>query len=206
MAFSYTRYQYLPFCYDCLICSCCTSSPFFHFPNLVKTGLFYILQNFMRKNELVLMGHIKQNIPQFTSGSCNCDNHSVTLFNFTTTQSKISFSKHWEEEHLPFYFSLPICIFINCPDIFGKFHTGFSLPCNPKEWLVSNYPLQYHLLIKHLGHTDKRDDHQLKKVLIIKKRINYHHQHLKRKCMENSMENMNTVWCNQLGEKGLGNV
>ena len=95
---------------------------------------------------------------------------------------------------------------INCPDILGKFHTGFSLPCNPYEWLVSNYPLQYHLLIKHLGHTDKRDDHQLKKVLIIKKIINYHHQHLKRKCMGNSMENMNTVWCNQLGEKGLGNV
>ena len=66
----------------------------------------------MRKNELVLMGHIKQNIPQFTSGSCNCDNHSVTLFTFTTAQSEIYFFKTlrrgtpsilFQPSHLHFY-------------------------------------------------------------------------------------------------------
>ena len=120
------------FFYDCLICSCCTFSHLFYFPNLVKTDLFYILlQNYMRRDEFVLIGHIKQSVPQFTSGSCNCGNHSVIVFSFTTTQSKIKKKTHWVEAHLTFYFSLPIYISINCPDILGKFYTGLALPCNP---------------------------------------------------------------------------
>ena len=125
-------HKYLPFFYDCLICSCCTFSHLFYFRNLVKTDLLYILlQNYMRRDELVLIGHIKQSVPQFTSGSCNCGNHSVIVFSFTTTQSKIKKKTHWAEAHLTFYFSLPIYISINCPDILGKFYTGFALPCNP---------------------------------------------------------------------------
>ena len=46
-------------------------------------------------------------------------------------KARFLFSKHWAEAHLPFYFNLPICIFINCPDILGKFYTRYSLPCNP---------------------------------------------------------------------------
>ena len=112
------------FFYDCLICSCCTFSHLFYFPNLVKTDLLYILlQNYMRRDELVLIGHIKQSVPQFTSGSCNCGNHSVIVFSFTTTQSKIK-KKHIEQRP-------SIYISINCPDILGKFYTGFALPCNP---------------------------------------------------------------------------
>ena len=85
------------FFYDCLICSCCTFSHLFYFPNLVKTDLLYILlQNYMRRDELVLIGHIKKSVPQFTSGSCNCGNHSVIVFSFTTTQSKIK-KKHIEQ-------------------------------------------------------------------------------------------------------------
>ena len=74
---------------------------------------------------------ISNSVPQFTSGSCNCGNHSVIVFSFTTTQSKIKKKTHWVEAHLTFYFSLPIYISINCPDILGKFYTGFALPCNP---------------------------------------------------------------------------
>ena len=46
-------------------------------------------------------------------------------------KARFLFSKHWAEAHLPFYFNLLICIFINCPDILGKFYTRYSLPCNP---------------------------------------------------------------------------
>ena len=132
LAFSSTISQVFTIFYDCLICSCCTFSHLFYFPNLVKTDLFYILlQNYMRRDEFVLIGHIKQSVPQFTSGSCNCGNHSVIVFSFTTTQSKIKKKTHRAEAHLTFYFSLPIYISINCPDILGKFYTGFALPCNP---------------------------------------------------------------------------
>ena len=150
LAFSSTISQVFTIFYDCLICSCCTFSPLFYFPNLVKTDLLYILlQNYMRRDELVLIGHIKKSVPQFTSGSCNCGNHSVIVFSFTTTQSKIKKETHWAEAHLKFYFSLPVYISINCPDIFGKFCTGFALPCNPWEGLVFNNPLQYHPLTKN---------------------------------------------------------
>ena len=119
------------FFYDCLICSCCTFSHLFYFPNLVKTDLFYILlQNYMRRDEFVLIGHIKQSVPQFTSGSCNCGNHSVIVFSFTTTQSKIK--KNTLSRGSPYILFQPsIYISINCPDILGKFYTGFALPCNP---------------------------------------------------------------------------
>lgn len=124
-------HKYLPFCYDCLICSCSTFSPLFCFPNLVKTDLFYILlQNYMRRDELVLIGHIKQSVPQFTSGSCNCGNHLVIISSFTTTQNKIFFSKHWPEAHLTFYFSLYIYISIYCPESFIQ---DFPYPVTPKS-------------------------------------------------------------------------
>ena len=48
----------------------------------------------MRRDELVLLGHIKQSVPQFKSGSCNRGNHSVIVFSFTTTQSKIKKETH----------------------------------------------------------------------------------------------------------------
>ena len=56
-------HKYLPFFYDCLICSCCTFSHFFYFPNLVKTDLFYILlQNYMRRDEFVLIKGISNRV------------------------------------------------------------------------------------------------------------------------------------------------
>ena len=74
---------------------------------------------------------ISNSVPQFTSGSCNCGNHSVIVFSFTTTQRNIKKKTHWAKAHLTFYFSLAIYISINCPDILGKFYTGLALPCNP---------------------------------------------------------------------------
>ena len=38
----------------------------------------------------------------------------------------------------------------------------------PKEWLASNFSLQYHPWIKHEGHKNEENDHQLNMVLIIK--------------------------------------
>lgn len=86
---------------------------------------------------------------------------------FLLPQHKIRFffSKHWPEAHLTFYFSLYIYISIYCPDTWESFIQDFPYPVTPK----SDYPVQYHLLIKHLGHRDKGNDHQLKKVLIINK-------------------------------------
>ena len=59
------------------------------FPTLAK--LTYSTDSYMRRDELVLIGHIKQSVPQFTSGSCNCGNHLVIISSFTTTQNKIFF-------------------------------------------------------------------------------------------------------------------
>ena len=142
-----------------------------------------------------------ETVPQFTSGSCNCGNHSVIVFSFTTTQSKIKKKTHRAEAHLTFYFSLPFTYLLTALIFWESFIQDLPYPVTPKKELVSNNPLQYHSLIKNLGHTNKANDHGWK-VLIIKKIINYHHQHLSRKCMGNSMENMHTVWCNQLGVKG----
>ena len=57
----------------------------------------------------------------------------ITLsLSFLLPQHKVRLKKtHWAEAHLTFYFGLPIYISINCPDILGKFYTGFALPCNP---------------------------------------------------------------------------
>ena len=113
-------HKYLPFCYDCLICSCCTFSPLFYFPNLVKTDVFYIFrQNYMRRDELVLIGHIKQSVPQFTSGSCNCSNHSVIIFSFTTTQNKIFFQSIDQRLTLHFISAFTF-IFLSTALILGK--------------------------------------------------------------------------------------
>ena len=38
----------------------------------------------------------------------------------------------------------------------------------PPEWLASNFSLQYHTWIKHKGHENKLNDHQLKKLLIVR--------------------------------------
>ena len=38
----------------------------------------------------------------------------------------------------------------------------------PREWLASNFSLQYHPLIKHEGHKSEENDHRLNMVLIIK--------------------------------------
>ena len=124
--------------YDCLICSCCTFSHLFYFPNLVKTDLLYILlQNYMRRDELVLIGHIKQSVPQFTSGSCNCGNHSVIVFSFTTTQSKIKKKTHWAEAHLTFYFSLSFTYLLTALIFWESFLLDFgkvfSYPVTPKR-------------------------------------------------------------------------
>ena len=38
---------------------------------------------------------------------------------------------------------------------------------NPQEWLATNFSLQYHPWIKHEGHKNRGNDHQLKKLLIV---------------------------------------
>ena len=127
-------HKYLPFFYGCLICSCCTFSHLFYFPNLVKTDLFYILlQNYMRRDEFVLIGHIKQSVPQFTSGSYNCGNHSVIVFSFTTTQSKIKKKTHWAEAHLTFYFSLPFTYLLTALIFWESFIQDLPYPVTPKR-------------------------------------------------------------------------
>ena len=120
-------HKYLPFLYDCLICSCCTFSHLFYFPNLVKTDLLYILlQNYMRRDEFVLIGHIKQSVPQFTSCSCNCGNHSVIVFSFTITQSKIK-KKNTQSRGLPFTYLLTTLIF------WESFIQDLPYPVTPKR-------------------------------------------------------------------------
>ena len=132
LAFSSTISQVFTIFHDCLICSCCTFSPLFYFPNLVKTDVFYIFrQNYMRRDELVLIGYIKQSVPHFTSGSCNHGNHSVIIFSFTTTQNKIFFFKALTRGS-PYILFQPLHLhFYLLPWYLGKFYTGFSLPCNP---------------------------------------------------------------------------
>ena len=127
-------HKYLPFFYDCLICSCCTFSHLFYFPNLVKTDLLYILlQNYMRRDELVLIGHIKQSVPQFTSGSCNCGNHSVIVFSFTTTQSKIK-KKHIEQRlTLHFISAFPFTFLLTALIFWESFIQDLPYPVTPKR-------------------------------------------------------------------------
>ena len=126
LAFSSTISQVFTIFHDCLICSCCTFSPLFYFPNLVKTDVFYIFrQNYMRRDELVLIGYIKQSVPHFTSGNCNHGNNSVIIFSFTTTQNKIFFFKALTRGS-PYILFQPLHL-----HYLGKFYTGFSLPCNP---------------------------------------------------------------------------
>ena len=50
----------------------------------------------------------------------------------------------------------------------GQWDTLLFQPFNPLWWLASEFSLQYHSWIKHLGHENRGDDHQLKKVLIMK--------------------------------------
>ena len=50
----------------------------------------------------------------------------------------------------------------------GQWDTLLFQPFNPLWWLASEFSLQYHSWIKHLGHENRGDDHQLKKVLIVK--------------------------------------
>ena len=42
------------------------------------------------------------------------------------------------------------------------------LSLTPKSGLALNFSLQYHPWISHQGHKNKRNDHQIKKFLIIK--------------------------------------
>ena len=42
------------------------------------------------------------------------------------------------------------------------------VPFDPWDWLASNFSLQYLPLIKHLGHKNKENDHQLKRLLNVK--------------------------------------
>ena len=134
LAFSSTISQVFTIFYDCLICSCCTFSHLFYFPNLVKTDLFYILlQNYMRRDELVLIGHIKQSVPQFTSGSCNCGNHSVIVFSFTTTQSKIK-KKHIEQRlTLHFISAFPFTFLLTALIFWESFIQDLPYPVTPKR-------------------------------------------------------------------------
>ena len=55
------------------------------------------------------------------------------------------------------------------------------------ECLVSNFSLHYHPWIEHTGYENKGNDHQFKKLLILKNNSCQYH----RECEENSMENMN---------------
>ena len=132
LAFSSTISQVFTIFYDCLICKCCTFSPLFYFPNLVKTDLLYIhLQNYMRRDDLVLLEGISNRV--FLNLNPVVVTVVITLsLSFLLPQHKVRLKKtHWAEAHLTFYFGLPIYISINCPDILGKFYTGFALPCNP---------------------------------------------------------------------------
>ena len=124
-------HKYLPFFMTALSAHVVLSVLYSTFPTLSKlTYSTYSFKIIWGEMNLFSWG-ISNSVPQFTSSSCNCGNHSVIVFSFTTTQSKIKKTTHRAEAHLTFYFSLPIYISINCPDILGKFYTGFALPCNP---------------------------------------------------------------------------
>ena len=48
------------------------------------------------------------------------------------------------------------------------FDKVFLTPLNPLEWLASNFSLQDYPWITQPGHENKGNDHQLKKLLIVK--------------------------------------
>ena len=128
----------------------------------------------------------------------------ITLsLSFLLPQHKVRLKKKHIEQRLTLHFisAFPFTFLLTALIFWESFIQDLPYPVTPKKELVSNNPLQYHSLIKNLGHTDKANDHGWK-VLIIKKIINYHHQHLNRKCMGKSVEKVHTVWCNQLGVKG----
>ena len=66
-----------------------------------------------------------------------------------------------------------------------------------QEWLTSNFSLQYHPWIKHKGHKNKGNDHQLKKLLIVKQ-VHF---------VSTSRKIQRTVWriCN-LGSRDLPKI
>ena len=62
-------------------------------------------------------------------------------------------------------------------------------PFNPLESLTSNFFLQNHPSIKHWGHENKGNDHQLKKLLIVEENSPCKNP---KKCLESSKENIHT--------------
>ena len=189
LAFSSTISQVFTIFYDCLIYKCCTFSPLFYFPNLVKTDLLYIhLQNYMRRDDLVLLEGISNRV--FLNLNPVVVTVVITLsLSFLLPQHKVRLKKKHIEQRLTLHFisAFPFTFLLTALIFWESFIQDLPYPVTPKKELVSNNPLQYHSLIKNLGHTDKANDHGWK-VLIIKKIISYHHQHLNRKCMGKSME------------------
>ena len=64
-----------------------------------------------------------------------------------------------------------------------------ALPFDPLEWPTSNFSSQPHPWITYEGHKNKRNDHQLKKLLIVKQILLVD---TLRKSKENSTENIHT--------------
>ena len=71
-------------------------------------------------------------------------------------------------------------------------------PFNPSEWLASNLSLQYHHWITHWCHENKRNDQQLKKLLIV-------WQILLVSTLVNVQKTIWRIWILMFGCKGLKN-
>ena len=128
LAFSSTISQVFTIFYDCLICKCCTFSPLFYFPNLVKTDLLYIhLQNYMRRDDLVLLEGISNRV--FLNLNPVVVTVVITLsLSFLLPQHKVRLKKKHIEQRLtlnfisafPFTFLLTALIFLE---------SFFLIPC-----------------------------------------------------------------------------
>ena len=76
---------------------------------------------------------ISNSVPQFTSGSCNCGNHSVIVFSFTTTQSKIK-KKHIEQRlTLHFISAFPFTFLLTALIFWESFIQDLPYPVTPKR-------------------------------------------------------------------------
>lgn len=86
----------------------------------------------------------------------------ITLsLSFLLPQHKVRLKKKHIEQRLTLHFisAFPFTFLLTALIFWESFIQDLPYPVTPKKELVSNNPLQYHSLIKNLGHTDKANDH-----------------------------------------------
>ena len=135
LTFSSTISQVFTIFYDCLICSCCTFSHLFYFPNLVKTDLLYILlQNYMRRDEFVLIKGISNRV--FLNLHPVVVTVVITLsLYFLLPQHKVRLKKKHIEQRLTLHFisAFPFTFLLTALIFWESFIQDLPYPVTPKR-------------------------------------------------------------------------